>query len=300
VSFRLPWCLDGCSSSDPRRPPIPNTQDNGTAAKQALRNYWEAQACGTQWTASEKFSPAYFDEIERFRYTTEPFIEPFARFDRARGLTVLEVGVGAGTDFVQWARSGARAHGIDLTYEAVRHVRRRLAESGLDSADVTLGDCEALPYAAGTFDLVYSWGVIHHTPNTVRALAEIVRVCRPGGVCKLMVYHRHSLLALFLWVRWALLCGRPWMSFADVIAGHMESVGTKAYLKSELVDMLGRLPVTDVRIECHLTRNDRLDFIRQPTLRRIGAIVARVLGDRRGFFMTVELRREASVVSPSG
>jgi SAM-dependent methyltransferase len=162
---------------------------------------------------------------------------------------------------------------------------------GLQSGGVSMGDCEDLPYASNAFDLVYSWGVIHHTPNPRRALEEIVRVCRPGGVCKLMVYNRHSLLAMYLWARWALARGRPWMSVSNVIATHMESAGTQAYTEREVRELLSRLYVTNVRIESFLTRDDCLGMLRSTVARRLGQIPAQVLGNRRGWFMTVQFSK---------
>jgi SAM-dependent methyltransferase len=187
-------------------------------------------------------------------------------------------------------RAGARAHGVDLTAEAVTHVRRRLAIYGL-AATVEQADCEALPYDDAAFDVVYSWGVIHHTPDTERALAELVRVCRPGGIVRLMLYNRRSLLAFYLWVRWALLRGQPWHSRRWVIARHMESPGTKAYTEREVRALLARLPVRDVRVAGMLTRDDRLLLIRQPIIRALAGYVARWAGESRGWFLTIECRK---------
>jgi SAM-dependent methyltransferase len=258
--------------------------------KDAVRTYWDAQACGTEWTANPKYSREYFDEIERVRYQFEPGIPAFAHFDEARGLDVLEVGVGAGTDFIQWVRAGARARGVDLTAEAVEHVRRRLTIYGL-TAGVQQGDCENLPFEDGAFDLVYSWGVIHHTPDTERALSELVRVCRPGGVVRLMIYNRRSLLAFYLWVRWALLYGQPWRSLTWVIARHMESPGTKAYTEREVREMLAWVPVHDVCVAGMLTKDDRLESIRSTLGRALAAWIARTAGESRGWFLTVEFRK---------
>ena len=83
--------------------------------KGQVRNFWNEQSCDTQVAQADKFSRAYFDQIEAFRYFDQPFIHAFAQFSRYHGQRVLEVGFGAGTDFIQWVRSGARVSGIDLT-----------------------------------------------------------------------------------------------------------------------------------------------------------------------------------------
>ena len=95
---------------------------------------------------------------EGFRYQIEPEIFAFAQFTRYRGQRLLEVGIGAGTDFLQWVRAGAKAHGVDLSREAVDHVKHRLQVYGLSAEDVRVADAENLPYEDNTFDVVYSWG----------------------------------------------------------------------------------------------------------------------------------------------
>lgn len=157
-------------------------------------------------------------------------IGPFARFGAWRDRDVLEVGVGAGSDHLQFARAGARCAGVDLTDAAIELTTRRLAAEGLSSR-LLRSDAEALPFADASFDFVFSWGVIHHTPNTERAAQEILRVLRPGGRFCVMVYNSCSLVALQSWLYFGVLRGRPLRSIQEILAEHMESPGTKAYTK---------------------------------------------------------------------
>ena len=87
--------------------------------KEEVREFWNAQACGTQNIDKEKFTLEYFEQIEKERYELQPEIFSFAQFTRFHGKKLLEVGVGAGTDFLQWVRAGADCYGIDLTDEAI-------------------------------------------------------------------------------------------------------------------------------------------------------------------------------------
>jgi SAM-dependent methyltransferase len=244
------------------------------ASKVAVKAHWEAEPCGTGLTTTEPGSPEFYAELERHRYLVEPFILPFADFPRWGDRDVLEVGVGAGTDFVQFARAGARLHGIDLTDAAIDLVRRRLALESLE-ADLRVGDAERLPFADESFDLVYSWGVLHHTPDTAGAVAEVRRVLRPGGEARIMLYARHSWVAFALWARYGLLVGRPRRTLTDVVANHMESPGTKAYTDRELQSLFGGF--SNVRTERFLTPYDR----------RVAGPLTHLAGDRLGWFVGI-------------
>ncbi len=259
--------------------------------KQRVHDYWNDEACGTKFADAEKFSRAYFDEIEDHRYRVEPEIFSFAQFTRFRGQKVLEVGVGAGSDFVQWVRVGAEAYGIDLTEEGVEHVKRRLAAYGLEAKEVRVGDAEEIPYPDDGFDLVYSWGVIHHSPDTVKALEEIIRVTRPGGTMKIMIYNRRSLLVFYKWLVYCLLRGRPHKSFAWFLFHHQESPGTKGYTIGEVRRMLEGYPVRLKAIAAQATSYDLLYSSPAP-LRWLATMLACVLGyDRCGFYLTIEMEK---------
>lgn len=206
-----------------------------------VRAFWEQEPCGTDQGIVgnlEPLSREWFEQIEEYRYSVEPFIHSTAQFTRHHGKTMLEVGVGAGTDHLQWARAGCDCHGVDLTDAAIKTTRARFALYGQQTA-LQRFDAETLPYPDVTFDLVYSWGVIHHSEDPARIVAEIHRVLKPGGRFIGMVYGRRSPAVFKLWVRHGLLRGRPWRSFADIVWNHVESIGTKAYTPVEVIRLLG-------------------------------------------------------------
>lgn len=265
---------------------------SGDDLKRRIREYWDRTPCGTQEVVGERYSRKYFDDIEELRYSLEPQIFEFAQFSRFRGWKVLEVGVGAATDFLQWARVGAALHGIDLSPVAVEHARRRLPLYDVPPADVQVADAENMPFADNSFDLVYSWGVVHHTPDTAKAVREIVRVTRPGGLCKLMVHHRHSLTSLYVWLKWALFRGRPWKSVDWCFANCVESPGTQAFNTREMLHMLEGLPIRDLEIRALPTRQDRLGGHSLP-LRILGEVLTTLLGDGAGFYLTLQFVKTA-------
>lgn len=195
--------------------------------KNAVLEFWDRAACGEIYAAGTSRA-AQFEEQRRLRYQLEPYILDFARFGQGRGRDVLEIGVGMGADHVEWARSEPRSlSGVDLTPRAVSLTQERLALHGLKS-DLRVGDAESLPFPDASFDLVYSWGVLHHSPDTARAVSEVRRVLRPGGVARVMIYHRWSLVGAMLWTRYGLASSRPW-DLDEVYSRHLESPGTKAY-----------------------------------------------------------------------
>jgi len=265
---------------------------NGTVLKKEVEKYWNKQTCGSWSSDKEKYTKEYFEEIEEFRYRIQPEIFSFAEFTRWHGKRILEVGVGAGTDFLQWARAGAKVYGVDLTEQACEHVRRRLELYGFQAEEIKVADCEKLPFEDNFFDLVWSWGVIHHTPDTEKALTEIVRVLKPGGVAKIMIYHRNSILAYLFWVKHALLKLKPWKTLSNVLWEKMESPGTKAYTRKEALNMLNKLPIEDVKIKTVLTYYDKLERF-GPALQWIAHQLAKLLGgDRAGWFMLIQFKKK--------
>jgi SAM-dependent methyltransferase len=257
---------------------VPTIEDR---AKGSVRAFWEARPCGSSHAQATEGSSEYFEQVERRRYELEPFIDRYARFDEARGKALLEIGVGLGTDFIRFARAGAKVTGVDLTERSVRLVRQRLELEGLNG-DVRVADAEALPFPDHTFDRVYSWGVLHHTPDTRQAVEEAIRVLRPGGEACVMLYGRYSWVAFGLWTRHALLKGRPRRSLSDVLHEHMESQGTKAFTVRELRRLFSHLE--DVRIDCVCTPYDR----------RVAGPLAAATGRWLGWFVIIRGRRYAS------
>src|SRR3990167_4674360 len=124
--------------------------------KAEMARYWNQASCGTEHIQEKKFSKEYFQQIEAHRYAAAPDIFSFAQFTRFSHAKILEVGIGAGTDFIQWVRAGAHAFGVDLTQEAIDNVQHRLDLYGLKTAEIQIADAENLPYDAHSFDLVYS------------------------------------------------------------------------------------------------------------------------------------------------
>ncbi|HEY3821376.1 MAG TPA: class I SAM-dependent methyltransferase [Polyangiaceae bacterium] len=270
-------------------PPGPESQQ----LKDAVRSHWQQEPCGTR-EASTGDRKRFFGDIERDRYLLEPYIRPFARFEDGRGKRVLEVGVGAGTDFVNWVRQGAHATGVDLTEQGVALTRERLELESL-SADVRVADAETLPFPDSTFDIVYSYGVLHHSPDTPRAIGEAHRVLAPGGVARIMIYHYPSWVCFMMWGMHSAAHGRPWESPRKAVFHHLESPGTKVYTVGEAKALFSHF--SKVRVRVQLSHGDLLLMPPAHKYRRWYHSLAwglyprrfiRALGNRFGTFLLIE------------
>ena len=170
----------------------PDDDPRSGQIKAAARSQWTDDPAGAVGGGGEEVgSPEWFAQVERFRYEQQSWMHSTFRFERFGGRRVLEIGVGLGTDHLQFARAGADMTGIDLTPRCVELTRRRLSQEGV-SSDLQLMDAERLTFADDSFDVVYSFGVLHHTASADRAFAEVRRVLRPGGVFLGGLYNRHS------------------------------------------------------------------------------------------------------------
>jgi len=159
--------------------------------KERVRAFWQANPCGVKFADAEPGTRRFYELVEAHRYKKEWHIPSAADFAAARGLKILEIGCGLGTDGAQFAKAGADYTGVDLTAAAVELARRRFELFDLPGKFQT-ADAEKLDFDDESFDLVYSHGVLHHTPDTAKAVREIHRVLRPGGRAIVMLYHRNS------------------------------------------------------------------------------------------------------------
>ena len=167
-----------------------------TLAEEKLRarEQWAQDPCGAEYDREHELGTReFFDSVERHRYTQyAPWMPRVMEFDKFRGARLLEIGCGMGTDLLQFARGGARCTAIDLTPRSIEIARHRFGLYDM-TGSFMIADGERLPFASNSFDVVYSNGVLHHTPDTAGAIREVHRVLRPGGVAKVMLYHRNSL-----------------------------------------------------------------------------------------------------------
>jgi ubiquinone/menaquinone biosynthesis C-methylase UbiE len=231
---------------------------NVTSEKQAVKDFWNDESCGERYMSGGN-RKAQLEAQAAERYRLEPYIHTLLKFDDAKGKDVLEIGVGMGADHMEIAKAAPLSlTGVDLTERAVAHTTDRLSLAGF-TPNVRVADAEELPFPAGSFDLVYSHGVLHCSPDTEKAFREVFRVLRPGGTARIMIYNSRSLVGYMLWVRYALLKGKPFQSIRSICTRYLESPGTKAYTASEARQMFHRAGFSAVQVMIQLTFGDLLE-----------------------------------------
>ena len=237
--------------------------------KLRAREQWSADPCGAVYDREHELgSREFFDEVERYRYQEyAPWMPRLMEFDQFRGARLLEVGCGMGTDLLQFARGGARCTGIDLTPRSIEITRHRFKVYGADG-DFMLSDGEHLPFRTESFDVVYSNGVLHHTPDTAGSIREVHRVLRPGGIAKIMLYHRNS---LNYWIEIVLRRGVLGLEFlrgrsAEEImsrviefSDHDARPLVKVYSRRDVREMFGMFK--DVRVDVEQLMRSELRFL---------------------------------------
>lgn len=159
----------------------------------AVSDYWNRRPCNLRHSQAEIGSRTYFDEVETRKYMVEPHIPEFADFARWKGKRVLEIGCGIGTDSTNFARSGADYSGVEGSSESLDLTKKRFKVFGLEGK-FYLGNAEELTdlLPPQKFDLIYSFGVIHHTPNPSRVMEAARHYLRMDSEFRLMLYAKHS------------------------------------------------------------------------------------------------------------
>ncbi len=262
-----------------------------------VKDFWNEASCGEELYLKGNELKEQFENQSKIRYQLEPYILSFAEFEKWKGKKVLEIGVGLGADHQKWAEAGAILTGVDLTERAIEYTSERFKIFNLNS-DLKVSNAEDLPFGDNEFDLVYSWGVIHHSPDTKKAVAEIHRVLKKDGSARIMIYYSKSLIGYMLWLRYGLFKFRPSVSMKEIYSKYLESPGTKAYNLEEARELFAEFK--DVEIDTVLTHGDllssnagqrhtglMLDIARKIYPRNL----IKALFPKNGLFMMIKLKK---------
>jgi ubiquinone/menaquinone biosynthesis C-methylase UbiE len=203
-----------------------------------VESFWNENLCGKDFISAKYLSKEFFDKYREFRYSKEHHLNNYIDWKSAADKDVLEIGLGIGADGTRWAKHARSYTGIDLTDEAVNAVRLHFLFLGL-KGKILKANAEELPFDDNSFDIVYSHGVLHHTPDIEDALKETHRVLRPGGEVILMLYSKDSFnfwLRIQLYFRFRLL-----LAFFKRSLGLRDSEPWKSHIKNIKKKTAGRI-----------------------------------------------------------
>jgi SAM-dependent methyltransferase len=159
---------------------------------ETVKKYWNTQPCNVKHSSKQLNTDEYFKEVLHKRYFVEPHILNFMELEKWKGKNVLEIGCGIGSDAYMFATNGANYTGIELSNEALDITKIRFGLYDLSGNFYNLNAEDLTIFENDTFDLVYSFGVIHHTVNPELIIKEVYRILKPGGTFKLMLYAKQS------------------------------------------------------------------------------------------------------------
>ena len=212
---------------------------------ETVQQYWDTRPCNIRHSTSPIGTRRYFDEVEARKHFVEPHIPRLAEFDRWRGKRVLEIGCGIGTATICFARAGASVTAVDLSPKSLKLAKQRAEVFGLsDRIEFYNADAEKLSEVVppAPYDLIYSFGVIHHTPHPERVIEQIrSHFVKPESLLKLMVYHRYSWKVFWILATY----GRcQFWKLDELVARHSEAQTgcpiTYSYGRKDLTRLLDR------------------------------------------------------------
>ncbi|MBI3407801.1 MAG: methyltransferase domain-containing protein [Planctomycetes bacterium] len=260
--------------------------------REQVRSFWNANPVAAAQNPHPLGSREYFAFFDRLRESIEcpRFAERIHEFSLFQGKKVLDVGSGNGYVLSRYAQHGADVYGVDVTAAAVNLCRKRFAYMEL-TGSFQEADAESLPFADDFFDCVCSMGVLHHVPDTVRAVAEIHRVLKPYGRLILMMYHRDSALYRLKYPLLGLWTGKSVRQLLNEYDGAGNPKGA-VYSKRELAGLLSRFQNLEFQVgflEGHMLL---------PKLGRfVPRTIMRPLVGRWGFNLYANARKRAFAVS---
>lgn len=249
--------------------------DTGDAYKEQVQRQWDHDPAGSHYVdGMPADAKEWFLAIERHRYDVyAPWMRDTMEFDRHRGKDVLEIGGGIGTDLAQFALHGAHVTDADLSAGHLRLAAGNFRARGL-SADFVHQDAESLAFRDGSFDVVYSNGALHHTPNTRRAVVEILRVLRPGGRVIVMMYAEDS------WHYWRSLVWNIGLKEGQLRKYSMGAIMSRIVERSEYAAARPLVKVyTKARLRAMFDRFEGIEIL-QRQLEHVPPVVARLPPER--------------------
>ncbi len=226
-----------------------------------ITEYWEDEVCGTRGILKNNITLETHKEISKYRYKVEPYLKKFITFKNIKENTkTLEIGIGAGSDFIELCKQGGKVYGIDATSASIEIVKSRLKFEKLKNFEIKVNNATSLNFDSNFFDNIYSYGVIHHAEETLTILSEIKRVAKPGAKIKIMVYSNFNIVGLILYFYKLFTEFKIFSYQEDLIYNHLESPGTKSYSTKEIYKILHSFGFKNIIVNQKIGNGDLLNF----------------------------------------
>lgn len=250
----------------------------------AVREYWDRRPCNINHSARSPGTREYFDEVEAKKFRVEPHILDFTDFAQWHGKRVLEIGCGIGTAAVNFARCGARYTGVELSQASLELTRQRFDVYGL-TGNFYVADAEHMDQEVPVepYDLVYSWGVIHHSPNPTRIVQTARRYMHAASELRIMVYAHDS------WKRAMIDAG------LDQPEAQANCPIAQTYRRQDVPDLLGPgFEIVDIQQDhifpYQVEPYRRGEYVRQAWFEAMPSDVLRVLERNFGWHLMITAR----------
>lgn len=211
-----------------------------------VKEFWNSNPVAAAAIPHELGSKEYFEYYNKLREQNESieFSYDLHEFRNFKNKNVLDVGCGNGYVLSKFAKEGASVFGVDITDASVDLCNKRFGFLGLDG-DFRVGNAEKLPYEDNKFDCVTSMGVLHHTPDTAGAVAEIHRVLKPGGRFIIMLYNRESFAYRVRMKKESKASGKTMQQLVNEVDGLENPLGD-VYSRSEMKTLLRDFEITEM------------------------------------------------------
>lgn len=219
---------------------------------ESVKTFWNKRPCNIRHSTKEIGTKEYFDEVERRKYFVEPHIIDFAEFEKWKGKKVLEIGCGIGTDTINFARAGAILTSVDISEESLKIAKQRASLFGLENIKFYQANAEELSkyVPIETYDLVYSFGVIHHTPNPENVMDEIKKYIGKDSELRIMMYHKYSYKVFWILLKYGY---QTFWNIEKIVAKYAEAqIGCPVayiYSRKTIAELLKDYKITDINID---------------------------------------------------
>ena len=265
-----------------------------------VKNYWDERPCNIRHSTKEMGTKEYFEDVERRKYFVEPHIPKFAEFKKWKGKRVLEIGCGIGTDTINFIRAGAEITAVELSEKSLEIAKKRAEVFNLSNkVKFYRVNAEELSKVVPieSYDLIYSFGVIHHTPHPERVINEIYKYSKKGTIVKIMVYYRYSWKVFWILIRYSK--GAFW-KIKELIAKNSEAQTgcpiTYTYSKKEVAALLKGFKAVNISID-HIFPYKINDYIKYQYnvvwyFRRLPKFIFRWLEKKIGWHLLITAVKE--------